>query len=162
MPSAEYSCKLYKPIFAYRGPHYLQKWLLKSQADDKADNNSCDWRFKGLIQLLLSLNYCYCKPKILVVEKTRVDCIATYSKGWDATVWPHRLIWTVSVWSRINAYLEVKIWSLPKYENLTTCKKYCGKEEKLLLRSNFSSFPQYFQYISNFKSPITHIFVKCG
>ena len=29
------------------GPHCLQKWLLKSQADDKADNNSCDWRFKG-------------------------------------------------------------------------------------------------------------------
>ena len=32
----------------------------------------------------------------------------------------------------------------------------------MLLRSNFSSFPQYFRYISNFKSPITHIFVKCG
>ena len=29
------------------GPHCLQKLLLKSQADDKADNNSCDWRFKG-------------------------------------------------------------------------------------------------------------------
>ena len=29
------------------GPHCLQKWLLKSQADDKADNNSCDWQFKG-------------------------------------------------------------------------------------------------------------------
>ena len=29
------------------GPHCLQKWLLKSQADDKADANSCDWRFKG-------------------------------------------------------------------------------------------------------------------
>ena len=28
-------------------PHCLQKWLLKSQADDKADDNSCDWRFKG-------------------------------------------------------------------------------------------------------------------
>ena len=27
--------------------HSLQKWLLKSQADDKADDNSCDWRFKG-------------------------------------------------------------------------------------------------------------------
>ena len=27
--------------------------------------------------------------------------------------------------------------------------KYCGKKEKLLLRSNFSSFPQYFQCISN-------------
>ena len=32
--------------------------------------------------------------------------------------------------SRINAYLEVKIWSLPKQEYLTTGKKYCGKEEK--------------------------------
>ena len=56
---------------------------------------------------------------------------------------------------RITAYLKVKIWSLPKHENLTTGKKYCGKEEKLLLRSNFSSFPQYFQYISYFMSEIT-------
>ena len=29
-------------------------------------------------------------------------------------------------------------------------------------RRNCSSFPQYFQYISNFKSPITYIFVQCG
>ena len=29
------------------GPRCLQKLLLKSQADDKADDNSCDWRFKG-------------------------------------------------------------------------------------------------------------------
>ena len=64
MSSAEYSCKLLKAIFVYRqlvwtqirlllkeqsdlGPHYLQKWLLKSQAEDKADDNCCDWRFKG-------------------------------------------------------------------------------------------------------------------
>ena len=59
MSSAEYSCKLFEPIFVYRqtvwsqirllleGPHCLQKWLLKSQADDKADDNSCDWQFKG-------------------------------------------------------------------------------------------------------------------
>ena len=46
----------------------------------------------------------------------------------------------------------MKISSLPKYEHLTIGKKYCEKEEKLLLESNFSSFPQYFQYISNFKS----------
>ena len=25
----------------------MQKWLLKSQADDKADDNCCDWQFKG-------------------------------------------------------------------------------------------------------------------
>ena len=59
--------------------------------------------------------------------------------------------------SRITAYLEVKILSLPKHENLTTSKKYCGKEKKLL-----PSFPQYFRYISNVKSPITYKFVKCG
>ena len=26
------------------GPHCLQKWLLNSQADDKADDNCCTWR----------------------------------------------------------------------------------------------------------------------
>ena len=30
------------------------------------------------------------------------------------------------------------------------------------LRNNFSCFPQYFQYISKFKSPNAYIFVKCG
>ena len=64
MSSAEYSCKYFKPIFAYiqtawtlirllleeqsdLGPHYLQKSFLKSQADNKADDNCCDWQFKG-------------------------------------------------------------------------------------------------------------------
>ena len=56
----------------------------------------------------------------------------------------------------------MKILSLPKHENLTTSKNYCVNEEKLLQRSNFSSFPQYFRYISNFKSPISYKFVKCG
>ena len=65
MSSAEYSYKLFKPIFAYSqtvwtlirllqeeqsdlDPHCLQKWLFKSQADDKADDNCCEWQFKGL------------------------------------------------------------------------------------------------------------------
>ena len=60
MSSAKYSCKLFKPIFAYRqtvktlirlllqeqsdlGLHCLQKWLLKSQADDIPHDNYCDW-----------------------------------------------------------------------------------------------------------------------
>ena len=53
------------------------------------------------------------------------------------------------------AYLEqplISKWkSGPCYniEIYQQATKYCGKEEKLLLRSNFSSFPQYFQYISN-------------
>ena len=29
------------------GPHRLQKWLLNSQADDKADDNCREWQFKG-------------------------------------------------------------------------------------------------------------------
>ena len=60
--------------------------------------------------------------------------------------------------SRITAYLEVKIWSLRKHENLTTGIKYCRKEEKYI-RRNFSSFPQYFRYISNFKNLITYIYI---
>ena len=37
--------------------------------------------------------------------------------------------------------------------------KYCGKEEE---RSNFSAFPHYFQYISNFRKQITYSFVESG
>ena len=55
MSSAEYSCRLSKPIFAYRQTvwtsliwvHTVCKNDFKSQADNKADDNSCDWRFKG-------------------------------------------------------------------------------------------------------------------
>ena len=54
--------------------------------------------------------------------------------------------------SRITACRKVKIWSLFKHENLTWSYKM----------SNFSSFPQYFQYISNFRSQITYSFVKWG
>ena len=50
--------------------------------------------------------------------------------------------------SRIIAYLEVKSGPCFNTEIYQQAIKYCGKEEKLLLRSNFSSFPQYFQYIS--------------
>ena len=46
--------------------------------------------------------------------------------------------------------------------NLTTANKILLKKEKLLLRSNFSSFPKYFQYISNYTSQITYSFVICG
>ena len=49
----------------------------------------------------------------------------------------------------------MKIWSLPKHENPTKGKKYCAKRGEM-------QFPQYFQHISNFKSPITCTFVKCG
>ena len=50
--------------------------------------------------------------------------------------------------------------SLPKHENLTTGKKILWKRGEIA--PNFSSFPQYFQYISNSKSPIIYIFVKYG
>ena len=35
-------------------------------------------------------------------------------------------------------------------------------EKNFILRSNFSSFPQRFQYISNFNGQITYLFVKSG
>ena len=31
----------------WSGSTLFAKMTLKSQADDKADDNSCDWRFKG-------------------------------------------------------------------------------------------------------------------
>ena len=60
---------------------------------------------------------------------------------------------------------EIMVFSLTWKSNEVT--KYCGNNchfspvEKLLLRSNFPSFTQYFQCISNFRSQITYSFVKC-
>ena len=48
---------------------------------------------------------------------------------------------------RITAYLEVTIWYLFNMKLGQQVTKQCGKEEKLLLRSTFSSFPHYFIYI---------------
>ena len=62
--SAEYSCKLFKRIFAYansvdpdqtaprgavwsRSTLFAKMTFLKSQADDKADDSCCDRQFKG-------------------------------------------------------------------------------------------------------------------
>ena len=63
MSSAEYSCKLFKPIFAYRqtvwtlirllleksdlGPHYLQKDIKNHKQMTKQMTICCDWQFKG-------------------------------------------------------------------------------------------------------------------
>ena len=51
--------------------------------------------------------------------------------------------------SRMTAYPEVKIWSLFQHGNIKILWK--RGEIALLPRSNFSSFPQYFQYISNLR-----------
>ena len=44
----------------WSGSTRLQKWLLKSQADDKADDNCCDWQCKGepiYVELPLQLQH---------------------------------------------------------------------------------------------------------
>ena len=135
--------------------------------------HSWAWKFVGVFIFISRDNFMLC---LFEHEKH----FTTSGSGFSATALVHTQIAKVETnlcistdlysWlslsrprlSRITAYLEVKIRSLPIHENLTTDGKYCRKEEKLLLRSNFSSFPQYFQYISNFKSPFTYQFVKCG
>ena len=64
--------------------------------------------------------------------------------------------------SRITAYLEVKIWSLFKHENLTTGNKILWKRGEISPKEKFLLFSQYFQYIVNFRSQITYSFVKCA
>ena len=62
MSSAENSCKLFKPIFAYRLRPLLlfaKMTFLKSQADDKADDDCCYWQFKGQVfTIILFLSFC--------------------------------------------------------------------------------------------------------
>ena len=94
MSSAEYSCKHFKSIFAYRltvwtqirlllleeqsdlGPHCLQKWLLKSQADDKADDN---WLLRQAVITTLtwiSLDKLYIDIPVLTCKKHVLICLS--------------------------------------------------------------------------------------
>ena len=59
--------------------------------------------------------------------------------------------------SRITAYIEEKIWSWFDIGIKNQVTNYCGKEEKLLLGSNFFHLPQYFQYIFLTKGVRLHI-----
>ena len=67
--------------------------------------------------------------------------------------------------SWITAYLLVKIWksnnrSQNRLQNINSYK-ILRKIGEIAPRSNFFSFPQYFYYISNFRSQITYSFVNC-
>ena len=61
--------------------------------------------------------------------------------------------------NRISKWNSGPCFDIKIYQQAT---KYCGKEEKLLLRSNLSSFPQYFQYISNLGVKLHIYSVKGG
>ena len=96
-------------------------------------------------------------PLVLFISIFLIQCCQTKSPKY-LFLYYNRLSLSRLRLSRITAYFKVKIWSL-YFQHVT---KYCGKEEKLLLRSKFSYFPQHFQYISNLMSQITYSFVKCG
>ena len=66
--------------------------------------------------------------------------------------------------SRITAYLEVKIWSMLKHENLTTGNNILWKRGEITHKEQFllfsTIFSQYFQYIFDLTSQITYIFAN--
>ena len=64
--------------------------------------------------------------------------------------------------SRITIYLEVKIWFLPKHENLITGNKILWKRGEIAPKELFLLISIIFLHISNFKSPATCTFVKSG
>ena len=110
-------------------------------------------------------------------DKYHVMCITKKNTQTSFNLWVHSAItiihlrrYTHTVDSRYLdlAYLEKLLISKWKsgpcfntgiYQQAT---KYWGKVEKLLLRSNFSSFPQYFQYISNLGVKLHIPYVKGG
>ena len=55
----------------------------------------------------------------------------------------------------------MKIWSLPKQENVTAGKKYRQKREEIAPKIS-PLFHNIFNISLTSKSPVTHIFVKCG
>ena len=64
--------------------------------------------------------------------------------------------------SRITAYLEVKIRSLLKHENITTGNKILWKRGEIAPKEQFLLFTTIYLIISNFRTQIAYSFVKCG
>ena len=78
------------------GPHCLQKWLLNSQADGKADDNCCDWQFKAcfrlfdwglraskiqtIVRIFTTNEYLCCSPILIDAQCHKTCSCALYTK----------------------------------------------------------------------------------
>ena len=89
------------------GPHCLQKWLLKSQADDKADDNSCDWHFKVNGFFTIS-SYFYLQFSLC--PQHRVE------EGMYSLTCRHKYV-CVSVWANKMGLGSYKVWT--HYEQIS-------------------------------------------
>ena len=96
---------------------------------------------------------------MIIIKNTTIDC-----KGWDSgwCFWRYKkfecsppVFRSQRIWFSLlcNIIIEFGFWFA--YHRT-------GFVPQFFKFGDFSSFPQYFQNISNFKSPITYIFVKCG
>ena len=63
---------------------------------------------------------------------------------WNTSRYPYFDISDLRNWLQFIEQPPLTEWICNLTPKLEIYWKYCGKEEKLLLRSNFSSFPQYF------------------
>ena len=126
MSSAEYSYKLFKTVFAYRptwtlirlvieeqsdlGPH-CKKWLLKSQADDKADDHCCNWQFKGWYKwsILHGTEYVYSTSQLAFyvnLHRAVIGPSATLTGRWRPDIDLHRMLTGLCI-----CVLVITVWS---------------------------------------------------
>ena len=105
---------------------------------------SCVLHYRG-IQLILACNWA--RLAVLVAGKGRGECFYFFCFSSFIPVPLYR-------WHKMTH----KGWHVIKPQHSqSTGNKILWKREII----NFSSLPQYFQYISNFRSQSTHSFVKC-
>ena len=145
MSSAEYSCKLFKPIFAYRqtvwtqirlllkeqsdlGPHCLQKWLLKSQAMTK--------------QLHLKMSSVYVVCWIFLQTFQTYFCIQANSVDPDQTA-PKGAVWSGST---LFAKMTFKITS----------------NDKATASENVVCLCRLLNILANFSNLFLHTGKQCG
>ena len=76
---------------------------------------------------------------------SRLSLSRTQGTLWNTSRYPYFDISDLQNWGKqLTEQLPLTEWICNLTPKLEIYWKYCGKEEKLLLRSNFSSFPQCF------------------
>ena len=76
--------------------------------------------------------------------------------------WYSRLTLSRLCLSRITVYLEVKIWFLFEFENLSTVVKILWKRGDIAPQEQFLLFSTIFSLTSSFRSQMTYSFEMCG
>ena len=119
-----------------------EKCILSQDVKKPRPKSTVNWRKTLLVKTDETQLPTHCFLKESTVDSRYLELQGTL---WNTSRYPYFDISDLRNWGKqLIEQPPLTEWTCNLTPKLEIYWKYCGKEEKLLLRSNFSSFPQYF------------------